>query len=106
LLVAGGAISPPICPELTNANPSSPHTVILEALAWQIAQVARRINQLPKRDQIAFARLFKIELREAAPATTTLRFSVDPPPNVDVTVPAGTRVATGDGAFVFETTAQ
>src|ERR1041385_2980995 len=54
-LIAGGMLPPPICPELTNANPSSPHTVILETLGWAMAQQARKINQLPVRDEIAFA---------------------------------------------------
>ena len=96
-MVEAGTLEPPICPELTNANPSAPHTVILEALAWQEAQLARRINQIPKRDQIEFHRLFKIQLRESAPAITTVQFSVDPPPGVDVTVPLvrGSRRKTG-----------
>lgn len=103
-LVESGALDPPICPELTNANPSAPHTVILEAQAWLLFQIAYRINQLPKRDQIAFARLFKIELREAAAASTLLEFTVDPPNGVNVTIPVGTKVATSDGKYVFETT--
>jgi uncharacterized phage protein gp47/JayE len=104
VMVEAGAIDPPVCPELTNANPSSPHTVQLEAEAWLLFQVAWRINLLPKRDQIEFARLFKIELREAAPAETVLEFSVAPPDGVDVTVPIGTLVSTEDGRVIFETT--
>jgi uncharacterized phage protein gp47/JayE len=105
-LVAGDTLAPPICPELTNANPSAPHTVTLEAFAWLLAFIARRINQFPKRDQIEFARLFKIELRDASPAQTTLRFFVEPPNGVDVTVPLGTQVSTEDGTVVFETTVE
>jgi uncharacterized phage protein gp47/JayE len=105
-LIASNALSAPVCPELTNANPSSPHTVILEAQAWVLSQMAYRINKLPKRDQIEFARLFKIELRQAEPADTTLEFSVAPPIGVDVVVPLGTQISTEDGKIVFETTAQ
>jgi baseplate J-like protein len=105
LLLAGALTDPPICPELTNANPSAPHTVGLEAQGWMLAQMAYRINQFPKRDQIEFARLFKRELRAAEPAETMLEFSVAPPDGVDVTVPIGTQVSTDDdGKIVFETT--
>lgn len=96
----------PICPELTNANPSSPHTVILEAMTWLLAQMADRINRVPEQNLIAFANLFGIERRAATPAMTTLRFTVDPPADTDVTVPAGTQVQTEDGKWVFETTVE
>lgn len=103
ILVNGGALDPAICPELVNANPSSPHTVILEAQAWIAAHIARRINRLPERDAIEFHRLFGIELREAAPATATVEFQLGPAAPVDVTIPQGTQVATEDGAYVFAT---
>ena len=102
-LVAGGTLAPPICPELTNANPSSTHTVLIEAQAWLEAFIARRINQLPVRDAIEFHRLFKIELREVASAVTTLRFTVAPPNGTDITIPAGSQVGTADGAYAFST---
>lgn len=105
LMQSGAITGAPICPELTNANPSAPHTVALEAHAWLLAFIARRINQLPKRDQIEFARLFQIQLRTAGPAATTLQFAVAPPPSLAVTIAAGTQVATQDGTVVFETTA-
>lgn len=105
-LIQSDALGAPVCPEMTNANPSSPHTVLLEAQAWVLAQMAYRINQLPKRDQIEFARLFKIELRQAEPAVTVLEFSVAPPNGIDVVVPLGTKISTEDRKIVFETTAQ
>jgi uncharacterized phage protein gp47/JayE len=100
-LVDAGALPPAICPELTNANPSSPHTVILEVLAWAMSQQQRKINQLPERDEIEFHRLFGIELREATKATTTLRFTSDG--QNDATIPAETEVSTEDGTIVFTT---
>jgi uncharacterized phage protein gp47/JayE len=99
-LVEAGTLAPAICPELTNANPSSPHTVLLEVMGWTAAQLARRINKLPERDAIEFHRLFGIELREASPATTTLSFTAG---ELDAVVPAGTLVSTSDGAYVFAT---
>lgn len=103
--VEGGSIPPPVCPELTNANPSSPHTVLLETQAWLVEQLQYLINQLPVRDQIEFARLFGIVLREATAATTTLTFNVAPPAGLSVTIPAGTEVSTEDDSTIFITTA-
>lgn len=93
----------PLCPELTNANPSSPHTVLLEAFVWTLAQQANRINKIPQQNLIAFANLFGIDRRAATAAVTTLEFTVDPPVDTDVTIPAGTQVSTIDGSYVFET---
>jgi Baseplate J-like protein len=106
LIESDALTDPAICPELTNANPSSPHTVVLEAQGWLLAQMGYRINQIPKQNEIAFANLFKIGLREAEPATTMLEFAVAPPDGVDVTVPQGTQVSTADGGIIFETTEQ
>ncbi len=101
LILAG--LSAPVCPELTNANPSAPHTVILEAQAWLLAQMAHRINQVPEQNLIAFANLFGIEPRAATFAETTLRFTVNAPSNVAVTIPANTQVTDADGIYVFQT---
>lgn len=96
----------PICTELTNANPSAPHTVILEAMAWALSQQAFRFNQVPKQNMIAFANLFGIEPRAASAATTVLTFTVDAPnESTVVTIPIGTEVQSEDGVYVFETTA-
>lgn len=102
-MVIADTLAPPICPELTNANPSSPHTVLLETMGWLLAQIAYRINKLPERDQIEFHRLFGIELREATAAITTLEFTVAAPPNVNANIPAGVQVSTQDSQIVFET---
>jgi len=102
-LTLAGTSLPPLCPELTNSNPSSPHTVLLEVMGWLLAQQARNINQLPVRDQIEFHRLFGIEQREATKATTTLLFTTTPPVDTDVVIPAGTLVKTADGSLIFET---
>lgn len=105
-LVAAGGLAPPVCPELVNANPSSPHTALLEAFAWLVEQIAYRINQVPDQNRIEFARLFRIELRAAEQATAALEFTVAPPPDTQVVIPAGTRVATAGGDIVFETTVE
>lgn len=99
-LVAQGSLMP-TCPELTNANPSSPHTVLLEQFGISLYHQAYLLNQLPVRDQIAFANLFVDGPRAALKATTTLRFTSDG--QNDATVPAGTQVSTPDGSIVFAT---
>jgi hypothetical protein len=98
-----GVISTPICPEATNANPSSLHVVLLEAFSAICGFQMHKLNQVPVQNQIAFARQFRIELREATRATTTLQFTVNPPVGVAVTIPAGTAVATDDQSIIFET---
>lgn len=103
-LIADG-LDAPICPELTNANPSSPHTVLLEAFAWALAQGMYRFNRVPEQNFIAFANLFGIERRLATFAETTLTFTVAPPLNTAVTIPIGTEVTTADGLYVFQTAA-
>ncbi len=95
----------PLCPELTNANPGSAHTVIAEGLVWALAQQAHRINKIPKQNHIAFANLFGIEQRPATAATTTLRFTIDAPTGgTVVTIPAGVEVSSELGDHVFITT--
>jgi hypothetical protein len=102
-MVAAGAITTPLCPELTNANSTMPHVAMIEVLAWLVEQIEYRTNQIPDQNKIAFANLFKIGLREATVATTSLVFTVAPPAGVGVTIPAGTEVHTADGEITFET---
>lgn len=102
-LVESGSLGQPVCPELSNANPSSTHTALAEAMAWMIGQLGRKLNFLPRQVEVAFANLFRIGLREATPARTVIEFTVAPPPDVDVVIPAGTQVSTEDGLFIFET---
>lgn len=101
-LINAGLLSP-ICPELTNANPHAPHTVLLEAMGWLLGQQAYRFNQIPQQNHIAFANLFGIERREATAAETILRFTINAPENTDVTIPAGTQVSDAQGEYIFET---
>lgn len=93
----------PVCPELTNANPSAPHTVLLEAFAWMLAQQAYRLNRVPEQNFVAFANIFGIMPRPATFAETILRFTVDAPINTAVNIPAETQVSDAEGKYVFET---
>lgn len=94
----------PICEELTNANPSAPHTVILEAQAWLLAQVAYRFNKIPEQNFVAFANLFGIEPQAETKAETILRFQVSVPRGNVATIPIGSEVTNPDGTITFETT--
>jgi hypothetical protein len=100
-LLAADGLPAPACPELTNANPSSPHTVVLETFGWALGQQARKIDQVPEQNLITFMNLFGTGLRAATKATTTLRFTADG--QHDATVPAGTVVSTADGLVSFAT---
>ncbi|HEX8747375.1 MAG TPA: baseplate J/gp47 family protein [Pyrinomonadaceae bacterium] len=102
MLLAGTFPAPPVCPELTNANDPTPENTLIETFAWLVSFVTRAINQVPEQNVIEFARLFKVELREATPATTTLLFTSAAPPGVDTVIPAGTEARATDGS-VFAT---
>jgi uncharacterized phage protein gp47/JayE len=102
-IVQAGGLTP-ICPDLTNANPSSPHTVLLEAAAWLMEQMAYRINQLPVKDEVAFAALFQITPYAAKVASTTLTFTSSG--THDATIPRGTQVSNQDGTVIFVTDAE
>jgi hypothetical protein len=100
----------PACPELTNANPSSAHTALLETFAWLLSGQSYRLNQIPDQNVIAFHNLFGNDLRAATPAETTLRFTTNfPPPSnqpdIFINVPTGTQVSDASGEIVFETIA-
>jgi uncharacterized phage protein gp47/JayE len=104
-MVVAGLLPVPACPELTNANPPSPHTVPLEAMAWLAGLQSYKLNQVPALVYIAFHQLFGIQMRQATPATTTLQFTSSAPAGVDVTIPAGTEVGTDGGDITFLTDA-
>lgn len=93
----------PACPELTNADPTGDHIALIEAFATLCGLQSFKINLFPERDALEFLRLHGVALREATYATATLEFSVNAPAGVPVTIPAGTRVGTPGGAYVFET---
>lgn len=102
-MVEAGGLPVPACPELSNANPSSPHTALLEAMALLAAFQSFKLNLLPEKVKIEFHQLFGAERRDAMPATTTLRFTSGAPAGLGVTVPQGTLVADESGAYVFAT---
>jgi len=91
----------PLTSELTNLNPSAPLVAFVEAFCWLLAQIAYRINLLPVRDQIEFARLFVGDSQEATIATAELQFTTNG--QTEVLIPAGTQVSTTDSQIVFET---
>lgn len=101
VIESGSMPTSPLCPELTNVNPSATTVVIAEQLSWLLEQIAFRINQLPERDQIEFARMFVGARHDATATTAELQFTTTG--QQEVTIPAGTEVSTADGNIVFAT---
>lgn len=102
MLQAGTQPAPPVCPELTNANNSADHVVLIEGFSWTLALALDSKNNLPELAVREFLRLHTIELREATPATTTLLFTSAAPAGVAVVIPAGTEVRASD-SITFST---
>lgn len=102
-LLASGLLTASLCPELTNANPSSAHVVFLEAEAFLAALLSRKINVLPEKVAVEFARFFQVELRDATAATAALTFTVAGLSGTHVLIPEGIEVSTPDGAYTFTT---
>jgi hypothetical protein len=106
MIAATGAVSDPLLPELSSVRPAEAHTVLLTEIERTFTETVFRLNQVPDKVRIALLRLLGIELRAAVAATTTLRFTkTDDYLNIEVTIPAGTEVATEDRRLRVVTTA-
>lgn len=98
-----------------NLSPADPVRLFLNAIAVIIVQQRVLINQTAKENFLRYARgpvLDQIGARSettrlaAAPAKTTLRFTLSAPQPATVNIPAGTRVSTAsDPKIYFATTA-
>lgn len=97
MIIATGAVSEPLLPELSSARPAEAHVVLLTEIERTFTETNYRFNQIPNKVRVALLRLMGIILRPAAAATTTLQFTKTADYlNVEVTIPAGTEVATDD----------
>jgi hypothetical protein len=70
---------PVYAPEWTDHNDSDPGVAILQLFAWLTDQVGYRLNRVPDRNYVAFLQLLGVQLRPAAPATTTLALVLSTP---------------------------
>ncbi len=67
---------PRYAPEWTDLNDNDPGIALAQLFAWLTDMLLFRVNQIPRRNQIAFLRLLGIELRPATPATASIVFPV------------------------------
>jgi uncharacterized phage protein gp47/JayE len=97
MIADAGAVSEPLLPELSSARPAEAHVVLLTEIERTFTETLFRLNQIPNKVRVALLRLMGITLRPAVASTTTLQFTkTDAFLNIDVTIPAGTEVATDD----------
>jgi predicted phage baseplate assembly protein len=82
------------CPEWTDHNVSDPGVTLIEAFAAMVDQVVFRMNQIPDLHYIKFLELLGVRAFSANAAEVNVTFRLSAPLQHDVTVPAGTRVAT------------
>ncbi|MGH9762335.1 MAG: hypothetical protein ACREDR_35370, partial [Blastocatellia bacterium] len=98
------AIPDPLLPELSSARPAEAHVTMLTELERLSTFMLAQFNILPDANRIAFLRLLGTVLNPAIAATTTLQFVKTPDYlNIDVTIPAGTEVASLDQQTVVST---
>ncbi|MEJ8632146.1 putative baseplate assembly protein [Streptomyces sp. MS2.AVA.5] len=82
------------CPEWTDHNVSDPGVALIEAFAQMVDQLSYRINRVPEKIHLEFLDLLGVQLTPPQAATAELTFWLSAPQNTQVTVPAGTEVAT------------
>lgn len=101
---------PLYAPEWTDHNLSDPGITLIELFAWMTDIVLYRLNRVPDKHYVKFMELIGMRLREAEPARAPVTFWLAAPQPADVTIPAGTEVATTrtetQPAIVFTTDAE
>jgi uncharacterized phage protein gp47/JayE len=104
MIEEAGAVSEPLLPELSSARPAEAHTVLLTETERLFTETLYRFNQIPNKVRVALLRLLGIALQPAMAATTTLQFTkATAYLNIDVTIPAGTEIATDDRKVIVST---
>ncbi len=104
MLLASGAVSDPLLPELSSARPAEAHVVLLTETERAFTETHYRFNELPESVLIANLNLMGKSLLPAVAASCTLQFTkIADFLNIEVTVFAGTIVASGDHRIVVTT---
>jgi predicted phage baseplate assembly protein len=85
---------PRYCPEWTDHNVHDPGVTLIELFAHMVETMIFRLNRVPEKSYITFMDLMGVRLQEAAAARTDLTFWLTAPASEQITVPAGTEVAT------------
>ena len=98
---------PIYCPEWTDHNLSDPGITLIELFSWMTELMLYRLNRVPDKNYVKFLELLGITLKPANPASTRITFMLTAPRTGDLTIPAGTEVATvrteTEEAIVFTT---
>lgn len=105
MINSAGAVSEPLLPELSSAEPAEAHMMLLTEIEGTFTETLYRFNQLPDKVRIALLRLLGITLQPAVAASCTLQFTkLDDYLNIEVEVPGGVQVRTEDRQVIVETT--
>jgi predicted phage baseplate assembly protein len=98
---------PRYCPEWTDHNLSDPGITLVELFAWLADQVLRRLNQVPRKNYVAFLELLGIRLQPPTSAQTSLTFYLTTDVSESFTILRNTEVTTertaDEEAIVFST---
>ncbi len=95
-------------------QPAQVERLLIDVIAYRESLVRIAIQEAARQNLLAYAAfpmldhlgdLWGVRRLDAAPAVTTLRFSLEAPRVGATIVPAGARVRSGDGRTVFATTA-
>lgn len=87
--------------EWTDRSPSDPGMTLLEAFAFLTEAMLYRLNRVPSKLYVSMLNLAGAQLRPPAAAATTLLFTRTGEGTEALTIPAGTRATTSDGAAEF-----
>jgi predicted phage baseplate assembly protein len=85
---------PRFCPEWTDHNLSDPGITLLELFAWMTDISIYRLNRVPEKNHIAFLNLIGMRRNPARPASADVIFRLTAAQPEDLTIPAGTEIAT------------
>lgn len=85
---------PQFCPEWTDHNVSDPGVALLELFAWMTEGLLYRTNQVPERTYIRFLEMIGVSLEPPRAASAPVTFYLSAPRQDELTIPAGTEVAT------------
>src|SRR5262245_22675950 len=82
------------CPEWSDHNVSDPGMTLIKLFAQMTHMVLDRVNQVPDKIYITFLDMLGVRLAPARSARTWITFYLSAALPADLTIPAGTQVAT------------
>ena len=93
-------------------HPAQPERLFIDVIAYRECLLRQGIQEAAEQNLVAFARdaaldqlgaNIGVSRLAARPAACTVEFTLNEAPASDDVIPLGTRLSTGDGAFVFTT---